>query len=82
MTLFRKSYIKKQLNATPKQLYILINNKNLNNTDSIYYSNRAVAYKLISRLTEAKQDAEYAIKLDVKNSRALFILGTLILLEA
>ncbi|CAD8210903.1 unnamed protein product [Paramecium pentaurelia] len=54
---------------------------NLYGTDSIYYSNRAVAYRLLNRYQEAKQDAEQAIKIDQTNARAYFIYGTIILLE-
>ncbi|CAD8210244.1 unnamed protein product [Paramecium octaurelia] len=54
---------------------------NLHGSDSIYYSNRAVAYRLLNKYKEAIQDAEQAIKIDQTNSRAHFIYGTIILLE-
>lgn len=81
MNTYKKNYSKRLLNVIPKLLYLFIKNQNLHNTDSIYFSNRAVAYKLLNRFNESKQDALYAIKLDEKNSRAHFIYGTIILLE-
>ncbi|CAD8122120.1 unnamed protein product [Paramecium sonneborni] len=53
----------------------------LHSQDSVYYSNRAVAYRLLNKFQEAKLDAEKAIKIDQKNARAYFIYGTIILLE-
>ncbi|CAD8074262.1 unnamed protein product [Paramecium primaurelia] len=54
---------------------------NLFDRDSIYFSNRSVANKLLNRFQEAKQDAQQALKIDQKNSRAHFIYGTIILIE-
>ncbi|CAD8191682.1 unnamed protein product [Paramecium pentaurelia] len=54
---------------------------NLYDRDSIYFSNRSVANKLLNRFQEAKQDAEKALKIDEHNSRAHFIYGTIILIE-
>ncbi|CAD8102459.1 unnamed protein product [Paramecium sonneborni] len=54
---------------------------NLYDRDSIYFSNRSVANKLLNRFQEAKQDAYQALKIDQKNSRAHFIYGTIILIE-
>ncbi|CAD8123446.1 unnamed protein product [Paramecium sonneborni] len=54
---------------------------NLYDHDSIYFSNRSVANKLLNRFQEAKQDAQQALKIDQFNSRAHFLYGTLILIE-
>ncbi|CAD8121055.1 unnamed protein product [Paramecium sonneborni] len=54
---------------------------NLYDHDSIYFSNRSVANKLLNRFQEAKQDAQQALKIDQQNSRAHFLYGTLILIE-
>ncbi|CAD8196417.1 unnamed protein product [Paramecium octaurelia] len=54
---------------------------NLYDHDSIYFSNRSVANKLLNRFQEAKQDAQQAIKIDKCNSRAHFLYGTVILIE-
>ncbi|CAD8207617.1 unnamed protein product [Paramecium pentaurelia] len=54
---------------------------NLYNHDSIYFSNRSVANKLLNRFQEAKQDALQAILIDQYNSRAHFLYGTVILIE-
>ncbi|CAK89202.1 unnamed protein product (macronuclear) [Paramecium tetraurelia] len=49
---------------------------NLYNKESIYYSNRAVAYRTIEDYVNVKKDALQALQLDNKNVRAYFILGT------
>ncbi|CAD8094428.1 unnamed protein product [Paramecium primaurelia] len=54
---------------------------NLYNHNSIYFSNRSVANKLLNRFQEAKQDAQQALKIDQQNSRAHFLYGTVILIE-
>ncbi|CAD8077963.1 unnamed protein product [Paramecium primaurelia] len=53
---------------------------NLYNKESIYYSNRAVAYRTLSDYTNVKKDAMQALQLDNKNVRAYFVLGTVYLI--
>ncbi|CAD8097833.1 unnamed protein product [Paramecium sonneborni] len=49
---------------------------NLYNKESIYYSNRAVAYRTVQDYDNVKKDAIQALQLDNKNVRAYFVLGT------
>ncbi|CAD8085336.1 unnamed protein product [Paramecium primaurelia] len=49
---------------------------NLYNKESIYYSNRAVAYRIVQDYENVKKDAMQALQLDNKNVRAYFLLGT------
>lgn len=47
----------------------------LNNTESIYFSNRAQAYKKLGKIEEALKDAQEAIELDTTNARGHILAG-------
>jgi tetratricopeptide (TPR) repeat protein len=47
----------------------------LNNTESIYFSNRAQAFKKLGKIEEALKDAQEAIELDTTNARGHILAG-------
>ncbi|CAD8094277.1 unnamed protein product [Paramecium sonneborni] len=53
---------------------------NLYDKESIYYSNRAVAYRTVQDYDNVKKDAMQALQLDNRNVRAYFVLGTIYLI--
>jgi len=50
----------------------------INNTESVYFSNRAKALKMLNRLKEAKEDCVEAIELDNSKFRAYLIYGQIL----
>jgi tetratricopeptide (TPR) repeat protein len=47
----------------------------INNTESVYFSNRAQAFKKLKKLDQALKDAQEAIELDNDNARGHMIAG-------
>ena len=47
----------------------------MNNTESIYFSNRAQAFKKLGKFKESLKDAQEAIELDTSNARGHILAG-------
>ena len=57
-------------------------NQNICSDQSLYYSNRAVSYKVLGMLNEVVSDCERALQLCQTNTRALSIYGVLLVNQA
>lgn len=49
--------------------------KEINDTESVFYSNRSRCHKILKNLTEAYKDAVHAVELDDKNIKAHLLCG-------
>ena len=59
-------------------IQVLIKCQEEDNTQSIFYSNRGKAYKMLKRINEAYNDSLQAIELDDKNIKAHLICGQML----